>query len=93
MLNTLNPAILPLASKRLYAPSDIDTFNDILDVAYSLSFKCVEKYNSRPEAAWSFTGKYAHQALLASSVFRLASLMCNRTLLTLLPGKQGRTIA
>lgn len=56
MLDTLNPAILPFAGKQLYAPSDTGTFNSILDVAYTLSFKCVERYNSKPEAAWSFAG-------------------------------------
>ena len=93
MLDTLNPAILPFARKQPYAPSDIGTFNDVLDVTYSLSSNCVEGFNPRPEAGWSFTGKYAHQALPASSIVRLACLRCNRNLLTLLPGKQERRIA
>lgn len=90
MLNTVNPALLPFASKQLYTPSDIGTYNNILDVVESLYSKCMERYNVRTEAAWSFTGKYAHQALKLFSVRRLACLRCIRTLLTLLPGKQGR---
>ena len=50
--------ILPGASRRAYTRSDTATFNDIYNVAVSLSSNCVNR-KREPEAGWSSTGKSA----------------------------------
>lgn len=63
MLDTFYPGTLPGADMpQLYRQSDIATFNDIYNVAVSLSSECV-KEKVEPEAGWSFAGKTAHCSL------------------------------
>ncbi len=57
---------LPGAKPRTYERSDTATFNDIYDVAMSLSSECVGR-KQEPEAGWSFAGQSAHSSSHASS--------------------------
>lgn len=58
MLDTFYPGILPGLRPQQCAQSDIATFNQIYDVAVSLSSECVKK-KLDPEAGWSSAGRGA----------------------------------
>ena len=66
MLDTFWPGTLPGDTPRVYTRSDIATFNDIYDVALSLSSRCVRR-KGEAEAGWSSTGKSACYSLQSSN--------------------------